>query len=127
VARLTLRHELWGARAFAREAVRRAVVARAEFAAAHGSRIGVTHSVWLVRRGENLYLPEAEADRLVLRASSGAGSRTRAELRVPFAAGEIRLGLTLATGGTRAGGTRPAWTLEWSRRSRLASERARPP
>lgn len=127
VARLTLRHELWGTRAFARDAVRRAVVARADFVAAYGSRIGITHAVWLVRRGENLYLPEPEADRLVLRASSGAGSRTRAELRLPFAAGDIRLGLTLATGGTRAGGTPPAWTVEWSRRSHLASQRERPP
>ena len=127
MARLTLRHELWGTRAFARDAVRRAVVARADFVAAYGSRIGITHAVWLVRRGENLYLPEPEADRLVLRASSGAGSRTRAELRLPFAAGDIRLGLTLATGGTRAGGTPPAWTVEWSRRSHLASQRERPP
>ena len=46
-------------------------------AAASRSRTG-----WL-ERGENLYLPEPQADRLVLRASSGAGSRTRAELRVP--------------------------------------------
>jgi hypothetical protein len=63
----------------------------------------------------------------VLRASSGAGSRTRAELRFPLAAGDIRLGLTLATGGARAGVTPPVWTVEWSRRSRLASQRARPP
>ena len=126
-ARLTLRHELWGERAFARAAVRRAVVARAELAAAHGGRLSLTHAVWLVERGERLYLPEPGADRLVLRASSGAGSRTRAELRFPLAAGDIRLGLTLATGGARAGVTPPVWTVEWSRRSRLASQRARPP
>jgi hypothetical protein len=125
-ARLTLRHELWGEQSFARAAVRRAVMARAEFSAAHGSRLSLTHTVWLVQRGENLYLPEPGADRLVLRASSGAGSRTRAELRLPLAAGEIRLGLTLATGGTR-GVTPPVWTVEWSRRSRFASQRARPP
>ena len=97
------------------------MVARAEFAAARGSRIALTHSVWLVQRGENLYLPEPQADRLVLRASSGAGSRTRAELRVPLPAGEVRLGVTVVTGGTRAGGTPPAWTVEWTRHSRLAS------
>jgi hypothetical protein len=127
VAQLTLRHELWGARAFARDAVRRAVVARADLNAAHGSRVSVSHAVWQVRRGESLYLPEPGADRLVLRASSGAGTRTRAELRLPLAVGDIRLGLTLATGGTRAGTTPPAWTAEWSRRSRLASERVRSP
>jgi hypothetical protein len=124
-ARLTLRHELWGERSFARAAVRRVLVARAELAAAHGSRVSLTHAVWLVQRGESLYLPEPGADRLVLRASSGAGSRTRAELRLPLAAGDIRLGLTLATGGTRSGSAPPVWTVEWSRRSRLASERER--
>lgn len=124
VARLTLRHELWGARAFAREAVRRAVVARAEFDAAHGSRIGVTHAVWLVRRGENLYLPEPGPDRLVLRAASGAGSRTRVELLLPLASGDIRLGLTLLTGGTR-GAPPPAWSVEWSRRSHVAQGKRR--
>jgi hypothetical protein len=125
--RLTLRHELWGERSFARAAVRRVMMARAEVAAAHGSRVSLTHAVWLVQRGENLYLPEPGADRLVLRASSGAGTRTRAELRLPLATGDIRLGLTLATGGTRGGLTPPVWTVEWSRRSRLASQRSRPP
>ena len=124
-AQLVLRHELWGARAFARAAVRRAVVARADLSAPHGSRVSLTHAVWLARSGESLYLPEPEADRLVLRVASGAGTRTRAELRLPLAAGDIRLGLTLATGGTRAGTAPPAWTVEWSRRSRLASQRAR--
>ncbi len=120
-ARLALRHELWGARAFAREAVRRAVVARADRAVPYGGRLVVTHAVWRTRSGESLYLPEAGADRLVLRAASGAGSRTRAELRLPFAAGSIRLGLTLAAGGARGGAKPPAWTVEWSRRSRLAA------
>ena len=123
-ARLTLRHELWGARAFAREAVRRAVVARAEIAAGHGSRVEVTHAVWLVRRGEQLYLPEPEADRLVLRSLSGAGQRTRAEFALPFATGDIRLGVALTTGGTRAVPVAPAWTVQWSRRSRLSGARS---
>ena len=125
-ARLSLRHELWGARAFARSAVRRAVVARAEWAAARGGRVAVTHAVWLVRRGEQLYLPEPEADRLVLRALGGDGTRTRAELRLPFAAGDIRLGLTVTTGGTRAGTQPPAWTVEWSRRARMSGARQPP-
>ncbi len=125
-ARLSLRHELWGARAFARSAVRRAVVARAEWAAARGSRVVVTHAVWLVRRGEQLYLPEPEADRLVLRALGGDGTRTRAELRLPFAAGVIRLGVTMTTGGTRAGTKPPAWTVEWSRRARMSGTQEPP-
>jgi hypothetical protein len=120
-ARLALRHELWGARAFARDAVRRAVVARVDHAVLNGGRIAVTHAVWRARSGESLYLPEAGADRLVLRAASGAGTRTRAELRLPIASGSIRLGLTLASGGSRDGEKPPAWSIEWSRRSRLAS------
>jgi hypothetical protein len=119
-ARLALRHELWGTRALARDAVRRAVVARADWAAPFGGRLALTHAVWRARSGESLYLPEAWSDRLVLRASSGAGSRTRCELRLPIATGTIRLGLSLATGGTRAANRRPAWSIEWSRRSRLA-------
>jgi len=122
-ARLTLRHELWGARAFARDAVRRAVVARADWSLPFAGRLALTHAVWRVRSGESLYLPEAEADRLVLRATSGAGSRTRAELRLPLATGSLRLGLTLVTGGARTGSRPPAWTVEWSRRSHLASPR----
>jgi hypothetical protein len=120
-ARLALRHELWGTRALARDAVRRAVVARADWAAPFGGRVALTHAVWSVRSGESLYLPEAQADRLVLRASSGAGTRTRCDLRLPIATGTVRLGLSLATGGTRAASRRPTWSVEWSRRSRLAS------
>jgi hypothetical protein len=125
-ARLALRHELWGERAFARDAVRRAVVARADWAVPYGGRLAVTHSVWRVRSGESLYLPEAQPDRLVLRASSGAGTRTRCELRLPLAMGTVRLGLSLASGGTRSAAARPAWTVEWSRRSKLSrgNERA---
>ena len=125
-ARLALRHELWGARALARDAVRRAVVARADWAVPFGGRLALTHAVWRVRSGESLYLPEAWSDRLVLRASSGAGSRTRCELRLPLATGTIRLGLSLATGGGAPGAAgsasrRPTWSVEWSRRTRVAA------
>jgi hypothetical protein len=125
-ARLALRHELWGARAFARDAVRRAVVARADRSIPFGGRVVVTHAVWRTRSGESLYLPESGADRLVLRAASGAGSRTRAELRLPFASGSIRVGLVLAAGGAAGGAKPPAWTVEWTRRSRLATRAAGP-
>ena len=120
-ARLALRHELWGARPLARDAVRRAVVARADWAAPFGGRLALQHAVWRVRSGESLYLPEAWSDRLVLRASSGTGSRTRCDLRLPLATGTARLGLSLATGGSAGSRARqPAWSVEWSRRSRLA-------
>ncbi len=122
-ARFALRHELWGAHAFARGAVRRAVVARVDRGLPAGGRIAVTHAVWVVKRGESLYLPEPEADRLVLRALAGTGTRTRAELTLPFATGDIRLGLAWVTSGTRAGTRPPAWTVEWARRSRLARTR----
>jgi hypothetical protein len=125
-SRLSFRHELWGARAFARDAVRRALVARAEWAVARGGRASVLHAAWRARSGESLYLPEAGADRLVLRSLAGAGSRTLAELRLPFAAGEVRLAVTCVTGGTRAAGP-PSWAVEWSRRSRLAVRAAGPP
>ena len=123
-ARFALRHELWGASAFARDAVRRALVARVERGLPAGGRVVATHAVWLVRRGESLYLPEPEVDRLVLRALAGSGARTRTELSLPFASGDIRLGLAWVTSGTRAGTRPPAWTVEWTRRSRLAHPRA---
>ena len=121
-ARLALRHELWGARAFARDAVRRAVVARGEWDLPYGGRIAVTHAVWRARSGEALVLPEAGADRLVLRSVSGAGSRTLPELRLPFASGQLRLAVTLSASGARA--APPAWTVEWSRRTRIAARGA---
>src|SRR6516165_2438361 len=91
-----------------------------------GGRLALTHAVWRVRSGESLYLPEAWSDRLVLRASSGAGSRTRCELRLPLATGTIHLGLSLATGGGAPGAAgsasrRPTWSVEWSRRTRVAA------
>ena len=50
-ARLALRHELWGARAFARDAVRRVAVARGEWLLPFGARVAVTHAVWRARSG----------------------------------------------------------------------------
>lgn len=122
--RLTLRHELWGTRAWAREAVRRALVARLERDLPRSGRIAVTHAVWDVRRGEVSYLPEPAADRLVLRALAGRGERSRIEVALPMTSGEVRLGLAWVTGGTRGGTRPPTWTIEWVRRSRLARTRA---
>ena len=123
-ARLTLRHELWGTRAWARDAVRRALVVRLERDLPRAGRIAVTHAVWDLRRGEVSYLPESAADRLVLRALAGRGERSRIEVALPMTSGEVRLGLAWVTGGTRGGTRPPTWTIEWVRRSRLARTRA---
>jgi hypothetical protein len=115
--RLALRHEWWGARAFARAAVRRVSVANGDAALPGGARLAVSHAVWFARRGERAYLLETAEDRLVLRALSGAGSRTRCELSVPALGGRARLAIAIAEGGGRA--VAPHWTAEWTRRARL--------
>ena len=114
---LGLRHESWGERPWARSVVRSVTTARVEARGPAAIALGVTHSVYRVRRGESLYLPEAESDRLVLRAVSGEGERTRIEGRAPFAGGRLRATLGLAVAGERR--ARPQWTLDWTRRARL--------
>src|SRR5205814_10188246 len=111
-----LRHEAWGSRAFARASVRTVSVARADVAGPLGTSLRVTHSVYRVRRGDNLYLPEPGGDRLVLKAVSGAGERTRVELRVPAGRGAVLAALSLSAAPQRA--PRPEWTLDWTRRTR---------
>ena len=118
---LTLRHEAWGERRFARGAVRTLTAAQVEARGPAGSYVRVTHCAFRVRSGESLYLPEASSDRLVLRAVTGAGRRTRIELRAPGAGGHIYAALSLATnagGEARTGASRPQWTLDWTRRAR---------
>jgi len=119
---LGIRHELWGERAWVRDAVRRATVVRAEGDGPGGSGWIVTHTLWRVRRGESLYLPEADGDRLTLRSLSGAGDRTRLELRVPALQGMARVSLALARSGGR--GSPAVWSAEWTRRSRGRARRA---
>ncbi len=113
---LALRHEAWGERPWARGSVREVSAVRVEARAPAGALVQVTHSVYRVRRGESLYLPEAEADRLVLRAVSGAGERTRVEIAAPAAGGRLRaaLNVTVAAGQR----PRPQWTVDWTRRAR---------
>jgi hypothetical protein len=113
---LALRHETWGQRAFARAVVRQVLAARAEVDLGAGVTARFTHTVYRARRGESLYLPEAESDRLVLRALSGAGERTRAELSIPTAGGRVRGTLGLSRGQASS---RTQWTLDWTRRVRL--------
>jgi hypothetical protein len=99
--------------------------ARLEARGPAGLRLAVAHNVFRVRRGESLYLPEAESDRLVLRAVSGTGGRTRIEVRAPFAGGRVRAALHLNTASER--GTRHDWTLDWTRRARLRKPAGAPP
>ena len=113
---VALRHEAWGSDRFARPAVRVVSAARVEARAPFGATIGIAHTEYHARRGESLYLAEAEADRLILRALSGDGERTRIELKAPAGGGTLRAALELATAAAKP--PRPRWTLDWSRRAR---------
>lgn len=113
---LEVRHERWGERPWSAPAARAVLVARAEAELPAGSRLAVTHAVYRTRRGETIYLLEPESDRITLRSLAGSGMRTRIEGRIPWTGGTVRGSVTLAETATRR--ARPAWTLEWSRRSR---------
>lgn len=119
--RLTLRHEAWGTRSWVRDRVRVVTTARVEAITFGRILVGITHAVYRTRRGENLYLPEAQSDRLVLRALSGAGQRTRVELALPAAGGSLRASVNLSRQDARGQPSR--WSLEWTRRSRLGRRR----
>ena len=116
---VALRHEAWGEDRLVRHAVRVVSAARVEARGPFGTRLGVAHTVYHARRGESLYLAEAEADRLILRALSGDGERTRLEFRAPAGGGSLRAALDLATAASKP--PRPRWTLDWSRRARARS------
>jgi hypothetical protein len=122
---LGVRHESWGERPWGRGVVRSVTSARLEARGPLDIRLGVAHSVFRVRRGESLYLPEAESDRLILRAVSGEGERTRIEARSPFAGGRVRAALHLNTASDRR--ARADWTLDWTRRARLRRPQGAPP
>jgi hypothetical protein len=116
-ARLTARQESWGERSWARRTVRAITTARIEVDGWAGSRVRLTQTIHRARSGENLYIAEPGSDRAVLRALAGRGERTRVEIGVPIAGGELGGGATLASSGTRRLETR--WSLEWTRRARL--------
>jgi hypothetical protein len=101
--------------------VRGVTSARLEAHGPAGLELGITHTVFRVQRGESLYLPEIESDRLVLRALSGEGERTRIEARTPFAGGRVRAALHLASVSARE--SRPQWTLDWTRRAHVRGQR----
>ena len=113
---VALRHEAWGEERLARHAVRVVSAAHVEARGPFGVTLGVAHTVFHARRGESLYLAEAEADRLILRALSGDGERTRLVVRAPAGGGALRAALELSTAGSKP--PRPRWTLDWSRRAR---------
>lgn len=119
---LALRHEVFGAQPFAREAVRVVSSFQLDAPLGFGWAARLVHTSYRVRRGESLYLPEPASDRVVLRALSGDGERTRVELQAPIAGGRVNAGLTWDD--TRGRTTRPRWSVEWARRAR--SRRATP-
>jgi hypothetical protein len=82
-----------------------------------GPGVRVTHATFRARRGEHVYLPEIEADRLVLRALAGDGEHTRVELRCPIAGGMAEAALNRTWAQART--PRLQWTLEWTRRARI--------
>jgi hypothetical protein len=124
---VSLRYEVWGARRFAREAVRSLTAAGIEAHGPAGMSLRLSHTVYRVRRGESLYLTETSSDRLVLRAVAGAGARTRLEMRAPGGGGWISGGLNLSAPAapSTSGLPRPQWTLNWTRRARTTARRAK--
>ena len=118
---LVLRQELWGEAAVVRGAVRSVSAAGVEMSGPARSVLRVSHCAYRVRRGESLYLPEAESDRLVLRALTGVGERTRIELQLPLVGGIARA----AAAWTAAASDPPRaqWTLDWNRRASFRRSR----
>jgi hypothetical protein len=113
---LALRHEVWGERSGLRAAVRAVTAARIEAGSPSGVFARLAHAVYRGRRGETVYLPEAASDRLVLRALSGAGTRTRLECGVRAGGGSLRATLEITAAADKP--TRLLWTFDWTRRAR---------
>jgi hypothetical protein len=107
---------VFGTRSFARDAVRVASSLQLDAPLGFGWAARLVHTSYRVRRGESLYLPEPASDRVVLRALSGDGERTRVELQAPIGGGRVNAGL--AWDDTRGRTSRPRWSVEWSRRAR---------
>jgi hypothetical protein len=114
--KLVLREEWWGEGAWVRGTVRSVSAAGVEIAGPARSMLRISHCAYRVRRGESLYLPEAESDRLVLRALSGVGERTRIETQLPLAGG---VGRAAAAWTAVSAPPRVQWTLDWSRRASI--------
>jgi len=97
---------------------------RIEARGPRGARLVLSHTTFRTRRGESLYLAEAESDRLVLRALAGEGHRSRLELAAPVGQGRV-IATVLTTSRTGAP-TEPRWSLEWVRRSKREKQRPAP-
>ncbi len=117
---LAWRHEFWGERRWVRGEVRAVSTARIGVESPAGVGVRITYAAFRAVSGEHVYLPELEADRLVLRALAGDGERARVELRGPFAGGMVEAALNRTFVPPRA--PRMQWTVEWTRRSRLRRE-----
>ena len=115
--RLELRLEAWGRESFARDPVRGMSRAAVEFHAPFGGRLRLEHATFRSGAGESLRLPEFDSDRVVLRALSGVGERTRVEMILPSPKGRIRAGWSYTAGAKPP--SRTQWTLRWARRARL--------
>ena len=113
---LELRHELRGGRAFAQQAVRRALTARGESTLPYGGTLSISQSAWSTRSGETLYLSDSDGDQLTLHAANGLGRRTKVDLAAPLLGGRARGSVQWTE--TPARGGKPAWKLEWTRRMR---------
>jgi len=117
LAAMELRLETWGRGARAEDAVRAMSRAAFEVRTSPGGRLRVEHAVFRSGSGESLRLPEFDADRVVLRALTGAGERTRVEWTLPTPAGRVRAGWSYTATAKPPAHTQ--WTLRWARRARL--------
>lgn len=113
---LEVRHELWGGRAFARAALRRAFTASGEQPLPFGAVLAWSHTSWSTGGGETLWTADDDGERLTLRPATGLGRRTRAGLVFPLAGGRARADVQWTDSPTRSG--TPSWTLQWTRRMR---------
>ncbi len=117
---LTLRQEQWGVPPWARQSLRSALSARVQVQAPANLTLRATHTIFVTRRGESIYLPESDSDRMTLRALSGAGERTRFEVRVPAARGLLLAALNLSSSSGQS--IRSQWRLDWVTHARIRRE-----
>jgi len=114
---MEMRLEAWGRGARAEDPMRAMSRAAFEVRTPLSGRLRVEHAVFRSGSGESLRLPEFDADRVVLRALTGAGERTRVDWNLPGPAGRVRAGWSYTA--TAKAPARTQWTLRWARRARL--------
>ncbi|NOT34447.1 MAG: hypothetical protein HOP12_09785 [Candidatus Eisenbacteria bacterium] len=116
--RLAIRSEVWGARPFARALTRSLSSVRIEARPGAGLEVALAHSAYRTTRGDRVWLPESDTDRLVLRSRAGSGRRTRLEVGAPGFGGRLRASLAL---DETARHTQPHWSLDWTGTRRTPS------